>query len=102
MFHRNKKYNKNKNTIRNVVPPLQFNMMNNMQQSKIYLTFVMSPYQLFDAMLYHRGKYYWWRKSEYPKLYHRGKYYWWRKSEYPKKTTDLTEVTDKLYHIQLY
>jgi hypothetical protein len=47
----------------------------------------------------------WWcltpRSTQF-QLYRGSHCFWWRKPEDPKKTTDLSQLTDKLYHIILY
>ena len=35
-------------------------------------------------------------------LYRGSQFYWRRKLEYPEKTSDLSQIIDKLYHIMLY
>jgi len=35
-------------------------------------------------------------------LYRGVQFFWWRKPEHPEKTTDLSHITDQLYHITLH
>ena len=88
-----------------VFPAIHLNYVFNMVRTYIFPFSSIWRRSIFPHLVFVRGEGYGvWCLTPFSKIIHlyRGdQFYWWVEPEYPEKTTDLPQVTDKLYHIMM-